>query len=163
MNVVQRETPHQGPRGTESVPLKATLIVLHGDAGKTDIGTIAWLKDPKSKVSYHYLIGRDGTVYQFVPENRKAWHAGLSRWKGEEIAGSVNPISIGVAFANDGTGKEAYTEKQYRAGGELLADICERRGLDWSRIVTHAQVSPGRKADPWAWMDLKKLREAAKL
>jgi len=160
MNLEQRSTPHQSERGT----IQPTLIVIHGDAGKSDAGTVAWLKDPASKVSYHYLIGRDGTVYQFVPEAKKAWHAGLSKWKGMEVGNTVNPVSIGVAFANDGTGKENFKQAQYKAGAELLKAICKRHGLGWDDIVTHAQVSPGRKKDPWDWFDmasLKKLFEAA--
>jgi len=157
VTIIQHGTPHKSDRDGH----KPTLIVLHGDAGKSDAGTISWIKSPVSKVSYHFLVGRDGIVHQFVPENFKAWHAGLSKWKGEEIGNTVNPISIGVAFANDG--KEPYRAAQYKSGAELLKDLCKRHAIGWDRIVTHAQVSPGRKTDPWAHFDmgeLKKLFEA---
>lgn len=145
MTILQRPTPHKSSRDGH----KPSLIVIHGDAGKSDLGTISWLANPASKVSYHFLIGRDGVVYQFVKESENAWHAGLSTFHGEEIGKSVNKISIGVAFANNGLGSELYTQAQYKAGGELVADICRRNGIPFHRVRSHAEVSPGRKSDPW--------------
>ena len=127
---------------------KPSLVVIHGDAGKSDRGTVAWITNPSSKVSYHYLIGRDGQVYQFVQESESAWHAGRSRWNGEEINGSVNSISVGVAFANDG--QEPFRHEQYKEGAKLVAEICERWAIPLHRIRGHYEVSPGRKTDPWA-------------
>jgi N-acetylmuramoyl-L-alanine amidase len=149
VRVRQHKSPHYSSRDGK----RPTIVVIHGDAGKSDLGTVSWLAHPASKVSYHYLIGRDGTVYQFVPEEENAWHAGLSKFHGEEVGKSVNRMSIGLAFANDGTGKEAYTEAQYEAGGELLADICRRHGIPLHRVRAHSEVSPGRKSDPWKWFD----------
>lgn len=149
MNISPAESPHFSGRAGR----KISLVVIHGDAGKSDAGTIAWLKDPSSKVSYHYLVGRDGTVHQFVDESQKAWHAGKSTYNGEEIDGSVNAISIGVAFANDGLGKEPYNLEQYDAGAELVADICRRHSIPLHRVRGHCDVSPGRKEDPYRWFD----------
>lgn len=126
------------------------MIVIHGDAGKTDAGTISWIQNPISEVSYHYLIGRDGKVYQFVEDPRKAWHAGESEWDG--VIG-VNPISIGVCFANDGTGTEPYTKDQYPAGAKLVATLCRKHRIPCDLIRGHFEVSPGRKTDPWSWFD----------
>jgi N-acetylmuramoyl-L-alanine amidase len=141
------DTPHHSDRGKHRI----SMVIIHGDAGKTDAGTLAWLKDPTSRVSYHYLVGRDGTVHQLVDEAQKAWHAGVSSFHGEEIEGSINPISIGVAFANNGKGDEPYTLEQYDAGAELVADVCRRRSIPLHRIRGHFEVSPGRKQDPWSW------------
>lgn len=149
MKMITATSPNRSSRGGK----KPTLIVIHGDAGRTDKGTISWVQKAESQVSYHYLVGRDGAVYSIVPEIEKAWHAGRSTFHGEELQGSVNPISIGVAFANDGTGNEPYAAIQYTVGGELVADICKRHGIPVQRIRTHAEVSPGRKHDPWAWFD----------
>lgn len=153
MKIQQKDTPHSSSRKGH----RPTLVVIHGDAGKSDAGTIAWVAHPDSEVSYHYFVGRDGTIYQFVHEKENAWHAGLSKFHGEEIGNSVNRISIGVAFANNGTGKEKYTDAQYERGAELLADICRRNGIPLHRVRGHFEVSPGRKSDPWAWFDWERL------
>jgi N-acetylmuramoyl-L-alanine amidase len=145
LNIIQKPTPNFSSRDGHA----PSLVVLHGDAGKSDAGTIAWIASPASKVSYHYLVGRDGMVYQFVKEAANAWHAGLSSFNGEAVGKSVNRISIGVAFANDGTGKEAYRAIQYERGAELVADICKRHKIPVERVTTHAEVSPLRKFDPW--------------
>ncbi len=145
--MIDAPSPHQSLRAGRTV----RLVVIHGDAGKSDAGTLAWLKDPASMVSYHYLVGRDGTVYRCVPEGRKAWHAGKSAWKGLEVQGSVNACSIGVAFANDGT--EPYRDAQYLAGAKLVREILDRYDLDGDDVVGHADVSPGRKTDPWKHFD----------
>ena len=141
------ETPHQSGRDGKAVK----VVVIHGDAGKSDAGTVSWIKAPESKVSYHYLVGRDGEVYQFVDEAKKAWHAGISDWPDCTVSKSVNAYSIGVSFANDGT--EAYKPVQYVAGAKLVSEILKRYGLDHKAIVGHADVSPGRKSDPWAHFD----------
>lgn len=140
---------------------KIKLVVIHGDAGKSDAGTVEWLhKDPRSKVSYHYLVGRDATVYQFVQEEDKAWHAGISEWPDCTVNKSVNAASVGVAFANDG--KEAYRSAQYEAGAKLVADICKRYGIPEGRVVGHYEVSPGRKSDPWKHFDWPTFRRLVK-
>jgi N-acetylmuramoyl-L-alanine amidase len=141
MNIVQRMSPNQSAR-TNGVGIDC--IVLHADAGKTDEGTIAWIESPDSKVSYHYLIDRAGVVHQFVPDERKAWHAGVSRFKGRD---NCNDYSIGVSFANDQRG-EPIAPDQVVVGAELVALLCLRHKIPVDRITTHAVVSPGRKRDP---------------
>jgi N-acetylmuramoyl-L-alanine amidase len=147
--MILKPSPNRSTRGLH----RPSLVIIHGDAGASDAGTVAWVCNPKSEVSYHYLVGRDGTLYQFVQESEKAWHAGVSTFHGEEILGSVNPISIGVCFANNGKGNEPYTAAQYKAGGELVAQICERHGIPLHRVRGHFEVSPGRKTDPWDHFD----------
>jgi N-acetylmuramoyl-L-alanine amidase len=123
------------------------LVVIHGTAGATDAADLAWLCGHRSRVSYHYLVGRDGAVYQLVPESKRAWHAGVSRWFGRD---NVNDFSIGVALSNAGP-PAPYPQVQLDAAAELVADILRRRGLDGSRIVGHVDVAVphGRKTDPW--------------
>src|SRR5690606_7806863 len=104
-----------------------------------------------TSISYHYLVGRDGAVYRLVPEERRAWHAGLSVWEGRY---NVNDYSIGIGLSNDG--REPYPPEQIRSAGELAADICARWGIPLSRIVghhhisgAHTRVRPDPKPDPW--------------
>ena len=151
MLLVERPSPHQSSRNGFPVG----LVVIHGDAGQTDAGTVSWVQSPDSKVSYHYLVGRDGTVYRFVPEEQKAWHAGKSEWQGAHVHGSLNPVSIGVAFANDG--QEPYRPVQYKVGGQLVAEICQRHSVGLHDVRGHYEVSPGRKTDPWDHFDWKEF------
>lgn len=137
-----------------------SLIVLHGTAGSY-LGDVAWCRKPESNVSYHYIVGRAGEVARLVDERNRAWHAGVSSWQGRA---NCNDYSIGVAFSNRGPGTgEAYTEDQYAAGAKLVAGIMERWGLHLDSIVTHAEVSPGRKTDPWPHFDLRAFLVAVAL
>jgi len=134
----------------QGMPIR--LIVVHGDAGRSDEGTVSWILNPKSRVSYHYLVGRQGTVTQLVRDEDKAWHAGKSTWPACSHLGSVNHMSLGVAFANDGTGGEEYGEAQLKAGADLVARLCHKYELSPTYdVARHSDVSPGRKTDPWSW------------
>ena len=145
MSYVQRPSPNfsKRPEGT-----RISAIILHADAGKTEEGTLSWIckkhDDPKKNVSYHYLVGRDGTVYQIVADSLKAWHAGASTFRGRA---NCNDYSIGVSFANDQLG-EQFPLDQITAGADLTALLCLRHDIPLDRITTHAKVSPGRKRDP---------------
>ena len=131
-----------------------SMVIIHGDAGTTDLGTVSWIQSATSQVSYHYLVGREGAVWQFVSEHNKAWHAGRSSWAGRE---NLNTVSIGVAFANNGT--QPYEPIQYKVGGRLVARICKRHSIPCDMIRAHYEVSPGRKTDPWAHFDWAKFYE----
>lgn len=148
MIIVESVSPNEGPRPGGVVP---DLIVLHGTAGKSDRADVAWCTNSTAKVSYHYIVGRDGRIYSLVSEDRRAWHAGLSAWKGRA---NCNDFSIGIGLSNAGNG-ELYTDGQYKVLGELVADIRARRSIPWKRVVGHYHISPGRKTDPWytfEWM-----------
>jgi N-acetylmuramoyl-L-alanine amidase len=119
------------------------LIVVHADASPRESSTISWLANPASQVSYHVLIHRDGTTTRFVADDRTAWHAGRSQWQG--VSG-VNGISLGLAFANRQDGKEAITPAQYSTARAWVSYWRRHHGA--VAVVTHADVSPGRKSDP---------------
>jgi len=141
MSILKRPTPHFNARPAGS---GVSLVVLHADAAKSEGSTIGWLNDPASKVSYHYLIGRDGTVYQFVADELRAWHAGVSTFNGVP---NCNDYSIGVSFSNDQV-SEPFPLVQIDAGVALVAMLCGRHKLAVDRITTHAVIAPGRKKDP---------------
>lgn len=122
------------------------MLVLHGDAGRSDAGTLSHIANPDAKVSYHWLVGRDAN-HQLVPESEKAWHAGKSEWPGCTVGNSVNPTSIGVGFANDGS--QLFPASQVSRGAVLCAEICERHAIPVHLVRGHFEVSPGRKTDPW--------------
>jgi N-acetyl-anhydromuramyl-L-alanine amidase AmpD len=120
-------------------------IVLHADSAPSVRGSLSWIRSAKSKVSYHYLIGRHGDVYECVPPEYRAWHAGKSVFMGRP---DLNNYSIGVSFGNKQDG-EPFTEAQYQRGAELCRELMLRYpAITKERITTHSHVSPGRKLDP---------------
>lgn len=154
MKIIQRDSPNHGPRPAGVAP---SLIVVHGTAGRTDAGDVDWCTQPESQVSYHYIVGRDGTLYALVPEDRRAWHAGRSEWEGRQ---NVNDYSIGIGISNSGA--EPYTAAQYETAGKLVAELCARYGIPWRRVVGHCHVSPDRKTDPWLHFHWGALFDAAR-
>jgi N-acetylmuramoyl-L-alanine amidase len=139
MTVIDRPSPNQGSRPSG---VKPTLIVIHGTEG-TDAGDLAWIQKRESQVSYHYLIHRTGSVVRLVPDNRRAWHAGVSTWDGKA---NCNDYSIGIGLSN--ISPQPYTAAQYQSLGALLALLTKKHDIPVSRIVGHYHVSPGRKVDP---------------
>ena len=120
------------------------LIVLHCDASPSERATLSWLANPASKVSYHALIHRDGWVSRIVPDERRAWHAGKSRW--QDIA-DVNGASLGLAFANRHDGKEPLTSAQVDIAQAVVQYWRQR--YDIEAVVGHRDVAPQRKTDPY--------------
>jgi AmpD protein len=103
------------------------------------------------KVSSHYLIRRDGSLVQYVPEEKRAWHAGVSSWKGRS---RCNDFSIGVEL--EGSDDVPFSEAQYETLASLTKSIFERHGkLD---IAGHSDIAPGRKTDPGPWFDWERFR-----
>lgn len=139
--IIQHPSPNHGTR-----PGPVTAIVLHADAGTTEAGTINWVTRPESHVSYHYLVGRNGNVHQFVRDDRRAWHAGKSAFAGEP---DCNDYALGICFANNQLG-ERFPDAQITAGVILVAAKCIEYAIPVERITTHAAVAlpKGRKADP---------------
>lgn len=116
------------------------FVVLHDDVGTWE-GTTSWILSPKSKVSYHIYISKSGEVRQFVEMNKRAWHCGVSEWKGYK---NLNDYSIGVCFQNKGN--EDYADAQIRAGLEVCKNIMEH--YDIAEVVRHRDIAPNRKVDP---------------
>lgn len=146
---VRSMSPHYNSRDG----IYPQMVVLHADASKSAMSTVNWLKDPKSRVSYHYVIARTGLLYIVVEEDQRAWHAGRSTWPGVPIVRkSVNHAAIGVALSNRGDG-EPYGDIQYEAAGYVVADICRRHHIPAHMIRGHYEVSPKRKSDPYKYFD----------
>ena len=105
------------------------------------------------KVSSHFLIRRAGELVQFVATDRRAWHAGESRWRGRA---RCNDFSIGVEL--EGTDEGPFEEIQYDRLGALVA--CLRASLPLRDLAAHSDVAPGRKTDPGAGFDWPRLHAA---
>ncbi|MFO1408094.1 MAG: 1,6-anhydro-N-acetylmuramyl-L-alanine amidase AmpD [Steroidobacteraceae bacterium] len=101
------------------------------------------------RVSAHALVRRDGTIVQYVPFHRRAWHAGVSSWRGRE---RCNDFSVGIEL--EGTDARPYEQAQYGALARLLAALVRAYpALDPGRIAGHSDVAPGRKSDPGVAFD----------
>lgn len=135
------------------------MLVLHYTGMQTGEAALARLRDPEARVSAHYLVEEDGRIFRLVPEERRAWHAGVSFWKGEE---GVNHASIGIEIVNPGHefGYRPFPDAQIAAVIDLVADIRARWTIDDNRIVGHSDVAPARKEDPGELFPWKRLAEA---
>jgi len=102
------------------------------------------------RVSSHFLVRRDGELIQFVPVERRAWHAGASSWRGRS---RCNDFSVGIEL--EGTEEDVFTEAQYRALAVLLKDL--QKKLPIRDLAAHSDVAPGRKTDPGARFDWARL------
>ena len=102
------------------------------------------------EVSAHFLVRRDGQVIQFVDTDKRAWHAGVSKWHGRE---RVNDFSIGIEM--EGTDDRAFEDAQYAALNDLLADLFKRYGK--LPLTGHSDVAPDRKTDPGPHFDWSRV------
>ncbi len=135
------------------------MIVLHYTGMPTGEAALARLRDPDAKVSAHYLVEEDGRVFRLVEEERRAWHAGVSFWKGDT---DINARSIGVEIVNPGHehGYRAFPEAQIMAVTDLLTDIRTRWTVPDAFILGHSDVAPERKEDPGERFPWKALHGA---
>lgn len=153
MKITAIATVNHGAR-PKGMPIDT--IVLHADAGASAKGSIEHIKNPASKVSYHCLVDRDGTVYRFVETARRAWACGESEFQGRP---NVNDFSLSLAFANRNDGVEPYTDLQYQVGAAVAAAWMRVfPAIIENRITTHAEISPGRKTDPKGF-DLPRFKQ----
>jgi N-acetylmuramoyl-L-alanine amidase len=134
---------------------RPNLVVLHHTSNDNVNRALATLTSPERKVSAHYLIGRDGKIFQLVDERARAWHAGVSYWGGQT---DINSASIGIEL--DNTGFEPYPEAQIAALLILLADLKARYAIPTANFLGHGDVAPGRKEDPNGFFPWKRLAES---
>jgi len=134
-------------------------LVLHYTGMPTGEAALERLRDPAAKVSSHYLVEEDGRVFRLVPEERRAWHAGLSFWKGRD---DLNSASVGIEIVNPGHefGYRPFPDAQVAAVIALVADVRSRWTIEDDRIVGHSDVAPDRKDDPGELFPWKRLAEA---
>jgi N-acetylmuramoyl-L-alanine amidase len=147
--VVWHPSPNFGPRRDG---LTASLIVLHYTAMTSARAALDRLCDPNVEVSAHYLIGSDGTIWQMVKEDMRAWHAGAGEWAGMQ---DINSRSIGIEL--DNRGDHPFAAPQMHALEQLLAQIMTRCGIKPSGVIGHSDMAPGRKCDPGPRFDWARL------
>jgi len=165
MRIVDSPNQDERPPDTE-----ISLVVLHsislppGDYGGDSIERLFTnCLDPEAhpyfreicglKVSAHFLVRRDGSVIQFVPLERRAWHAGVSSWRGRE---RCNDFSVGIEL--EGTDEAPFEPAQYVSLISLIRHL--QNTLPIRDIAAHSEVAPGRKTDPGAHFDWARLLAA---
>lgn len=136
------------------------MIVLHYTGMPTGDAALARLCDSAAKVSSHYLVEEDGRVFRLVPEERRAWHAGVASWKGER---DINGRSVGIEIVNPGHefGYRPFPEAQVAAVIALLGEVRSRWQVVDGDIIGHSDVAPERKDDPGELFPWKRLAQAS--
>lgn len=149
-------SPNHAPRDPGTV---VDTLVLHYTGMKTAEEALERLCTPGTDVSAHYFVQETGEVLHLVPEDRRAWHAGVSSWRGHT---DTNNRSIGVEIVNPGHewGYRPFPERQIRAVTDLCVELLQRHPIEPRRIVGHSDVAPWRKEDPGELFDWRGLAEA---
>ncbi len=151
--IIQRLSPNCASRGAAA---RIDMLVLHYTGMRSAGAALARMCDPAAKVSAHYCIGEDGNVFQLVDEKQRAWHAGVSYWRGHD---DVNARSIGVELVNPGHefGYRAFPEPQMEALIALCGAVLSRHAVPPRNVVGHSDIAPSRKTDPGELFDWKRL------
>ena len=154
MRRIDRPSPNHDERGDVVID----MLVLHYTGMASGAAALDRLCDPAAKVSAHYTIDEDGTVYAMVPEARRAWHAGVSWWGGDT---NINTRSIGIELVNPGHafGYRPFLPEQIAALTTLCHSILMRHPIPSWRVLGHSDVAPARKEDPgelFPWARLAK-------
>ncbi len=136
--------------------LPPDILILHYTGMKSAQLAIDRLRDPAAEVSSHYVVNEDGTVFRLVDEHRRAWHAGVSYWRGQS---ALNDRSIGIEIVNPGHewGYRDFPVLQIAAVCDLCLSILSRHPIPARNVIAHSDVAPDRKEDPgerFPWADL---------
>ncbi|MBV9653868.1 MAG: N-acetylmuramoyl-L-alanine amidase [Acetobacteraceae bacterium] len=136
------------------------MLILHYTGMQSAGDAIERLCDPRPctgrPVSSHYVVDEDGAVTGLVPEDRRAWHAGISHWRG---AAELNARSIGIEIVNPGHewGYRPFPALQMAAVCDLCLEILARHPIPARNVVGHSDVAPDRKQDPGELFDWRGL------
>ena len=153
LSILARPSPNWNARRNGQSP---DMLILHYTGMTSAEAALERLCDPSAKVSSHYLIDRDGVCVQLVPEEARAWHAGLARWHGET---DINSRSIGIELVNPGHahGYIDFPQTQMVALLRLLSSIHSRHTIPAAHVLAHSDIAPARKQDPGERFDWRLL------
>jgi N-acetylmuramoyl-L-alanine amidase len=134
------------------------MLILHYTGMRTAQAALDRLRDPAAQVSAHYVVNEEGTVFRLVPEDRRAWHAGVSHWRGHT---ALNARSIGIEIVNPGHefGYRDFPVLQLAAVCDLCLPILARHAIPARNVVAHSDVAADRKQDPGERFDWRALAE----
>lgn len=156
MKIIERPSPNFNERVGEGVP---DILIMHYTGMQTCEAAVMRLTDPVARVSSHYTVDEDGTIYRHVAEEMRAWHAGVSHWRG---ATDVNSRSVGIEIVNPGHefGYRAFPDAQIEAVIRLSQGIVSRHAIPARNVIGHSDIAPGRKTDPGELFPWKQFADA---
>jgi N-acetylmuramoyl-L-alanine amidase len=156
LQVIECLSPNHGLRPE---PARIDMLVLHYTGMTTAAAALERLCDPNAGVSAHYVIEENGVIWRLVPENRRAFHAGVSCWEGES---DLNAVSLGIEIVNPGHewGYRRFPETQTSSVERLCRDLIIRYSIPPHRVVGHSDIAPARKSDPGELFDWATLARA---
>jgi len=139
------ELPSPNLDARPDVPID--MLILHYTGMQSAQDAIDRLRDPVARVSSHYVVDEDGGVLRLVPEEMRAWHAGVSYWRGHT---GLNDRSIGIEIVNPGHewGYRDFPVLQLAVVCDLCLSILSRYPIPARNVVAHSDVAPDRKEDP---------------
>lgn len=159
--VISKPSPNCNSRRGHDID----AIIIHHTASNNAAGDLATMRDPNPSDgngprSAHYLIAPDGTIYQLVDDQKRAWHAGKSGMPGQPES-DVNATSLGIEITNDGKGTP-FTEAQYRALEKLVPYLAQKYDVPFGNVLGHRDVCRprNRKPDPADYFDWSRVRNA---
>ena len=149
--IVDLPSPNHDERG-----MAVDMLILHYTGMRTAQAALDRLRDPAAAVSSHYVVDEDGTVFRLVAEDRRAWHAGVSHWRGHA---ALNGRSVGIEIVNPGHewGYRDFPVLQMAAVCDLCVTILARHRIPARNVVGHSDVAPDRKEDPGERFDWRGL------
>jgi N-acetylmuramoyl-L-alanine amidase len=153
MEIKYKQTPNKKSRNGK----KPIYIVLHSTGGSYS-GAVAWLTNPESGVSAHYVISRQGEITQLCQCSEQTYHAGVSEWKGHK---NINNISIGIEIAHI-DGVQDWPELQVNSVAYICEILMEKYNIPIENIIRHRDIAPGRKVDPDLKFPYSELKEMLK-
>jgi N-acetylmuramoyl-L-alanine amidase len=153
LEIRERRSPNLDARPDSAA---IDMIVLHYTGMRSAKEAIDRLCDPDARVSSHYVVEEDGTVHRLVAEQLRAWHAGVSYWRGRE---ALNGNSVGIEIVNPGHewGYRHFPVLQLATVCDLCLEILSRHPIPARNIVAHSDIAPDRKQDPGELFDWEGL------
>lgn len=154
-----RRLTHPSPNFGSRKGIGIDMLVIHYTGMETGRAALDRLCDPKAEVSAHYMIDEDGTLYALVEEDQRAWHAGVSFWRGET---DINSRSIGIELVNPGHefGLHPFAQPQMAVLTDLTLGLVARHAIAPRHVVGHSDIAPARKQDPGELFDWQGLAKA---
>lgn len=133
---------------------KPNYVIIHHTAQNSVEQTLKTFTLNKSQVSAHYLIGKDGKVYQLLNDYLRAWHGGVAKWGGNT---DINSNSIGIELDNNGL--DPFSDRQIESLIVLLQQLKKKYNIPVANFIGHSDIAPSRKVDPNGTFPWRKLAD----
>lgn len=153
LDIINSPSPNFDDREEGS---QINVLMLHYTGMKSGQEALDRLRCKEAGVSSHYLVEEDGRIFQLVEDEKRAWHAGISCWRGRS---AVNHVSIGIEIVNPGHehGYREFSDVQMQSVTNLSQNIIEKFDIPARNVIGHSDVAPSRKEDPGELFDWKGL------